>query len=43
MRNFFGTNGITATSANHIANMAKEYYENLETKLQSLCFYNTEI
>lgn len=43
MRNFFGTNGITATSANHIANMAKEYYENLETKLQSLRFYNTEI
>jgi hypothetical protein len=23
--------------------MAKEYYENLETKLQSLRFYNTEI
>lgn len=43
MRNFFGTNGITAISANHIANMAKEYYENLETKLQSLRFYNTEI
>jgi len=43
MQNFFNNNGITATSANHIANMAKEYYEDLTTQLKSIRFYNSEI
>lgn len=43
MQTFFSSTGITATSANHIANMAKEYYEDLQTKLNSLRFYTTEV
>lgn len=43
MTTFFNTTGITATSANHIANMAKEHYEELTTQLKSLRFYTTEI
>lgn len=39
---FFGENGITATSANHIANMAKEQIEYELVELGNLCFYNTE-
>ena len=27
---FFGEEGLTSTSANHIANIAKEYYQSLE-------------
>ena len=26
---YFGENGLTSTSANHIANLAKEYYQTL--------------
>ena len=33
---FLGTDGLTQTSANHIANIAKEMYESLETKLDSI-------
>lgn len=43
MQIFFSDNGITATSANHIANMAKEYYEDLTTQLDSVRFYTSEI
>lgn len=35
---FFGDNGLTATSANYIANLAKEAYEKLESKLNSTNF-----
>ena len=40
---FFGTEGLTTTSANHIANLAKEAYQSLESKLNSAVFYTTEI
>ena len=40
---FFGAEGITTTSANHIANLAKEAYQSLESKLNSAVFYTTEI
>lgn len=36
MNKFLGKDGLTATSANHIANVAKEMYENLEAKLDSI-------
>lgn len=40
---FFGAEGLTTTSANHIANLAKEAYQSLESKLNSAVFYTTEI
>lgn len=40
---FFGAEGITTTSANHIANLAKEAYQSLESKLNTAVFYTTEI
>ncbi len=43
MINYFSNTGITATSANHIANMAKEYYESLQTELSNIRFFNTEV
>lgn len=33
---FLGSDGLTQTSANHLANIAKEMYEALETKLEAL-------
>ena len=36
LRKMLGNEGLTATSANHIANIAKEMYESLETKMQSI-------
>ena len=39
---FLGADGLTSTSANHIANIAKEMYEALETKIQSLRLYNKD-
>lgn len=35
---YFGVNGLTSTSSNHIANLAKEAYEKLESKLNSTSF-----
>lgn len=35
---FFGENGLTATSANHIANLLKLRYETIENELDSLNF-----
>lgn len=40
---FFGENGLTSTSANHIANMAKEYITNIEEQLNDVVFYDTKV
>jgi hypothetical protein len=40
---FFGDRGCTATSANHIANLAKEAYERLEAKLNTTSFIRETI
>ncbi len=42
---FFASDGkgLTSTSANHIANMAKEMIRTLETELQGMVFYSTEV
>lgn len=40
---FFGDKGLTATSANHIANLAKEAYERLEAKLNTTSFIKETI
>lgn len=40
---FFGDKGLTSTSANHIANLAKEAYERLEAKLNTTSFIRETI
>lgn len=40
---FFANEGLTSTSANYIANLAKEMYQSLETKLEDITLYTTEI
>lgn len=40
---FFGEQGLTSTSANHIANLAKEYYQSLEAELDATNFVKEEI
>lgn len=40
---YFGEDGITSTSANHIANMAKEYYQTLESQLKGISFYKESV
>lgn len=40
---FFGVSGLTSTSANHIANMAKEYYQALNERLENIKWYDTNI
>jgi hypothetical protein len=40
---FFGDKGLTATSANYIANLAKEAYEKLEAKLSTTSFIRETI
>ena len=42
-RIYFGENGLTTTSANHIANLCKEMYQGMERKLNSICFYTTKV
>ncbi len=37
-----GKDGLTITSANHLANIAKEMYEALESRLSSLRFYSRD-
>ena len=37
-----GKDGLTITSANHLANIAKEMYEALVSKLESLKFYSRD-
>ena len=39
---FLGADGLTQTSANHIANIAKEMYEALETKMESIRLFNRD-
>lgn len=39
---FFGPEGLTATSANHVANLAKEYIQTLQGALQ-VSFYDTKL
>lgn len=34
---------LTSTSSNHIANLAKEYIQGVETQLNSICFFNVEV
>lgn len=43
LSSFFGKEGLTLTSANHIANLAKEYVRNVERNLNSVSFYSTEL
>lgn len=40
---YFDKEGLTSTSANHIANMAKELVQDLESQLQNVEFYKTTI
>ena len=40
---FFGDTGISSTSANHIANLAKEHVRKLHQKLNSISFVDEEI
>lgn len=40
---FFSTEGLTQTSANYLANKAKNYYTTLEDKLNHLCFFQTDM
>ena len=40
---FFGSNGLTNTSANNNANLAKEAYQQLEKELANIRFYNKEM
>jgi hypothetical protein len=40
---FFGPEGLTMTSANHVANIAKEYYESFEAKLRATSFVEESI
>ena len=40
---FFGEQGLTMTSANHVANLAKEFYEGLEAKLNATSFIEERI
>ena len=40
---FFGEQGLTSTSAGHIANLAKEYIAGLEEFINNLNFYNIDI
>lgn len=34
---------LTSTSANHIANLAKEYIQGVETQLNNICFFYAEV
>ena len=40
---FFGENGLTSTSANHVANLAKEFISSSEKYLNSISFVKTTI
>lgn len=40
---YFSNTGLTSTSANHIANMAKEYVQTLQEELDNTSFVNGEI
>jgi hypothetical protein len=40
---FFGNSGLTNTSANYIANLAKELYNSIEKELNNIVFYTTTV
>lgn len=40
IKSFFGEVGFTTTSANHIANLAKEYYQKLEIEIESISAFD---
>lgn len=40
---FFAEKGLTSTSANQVANMAKEYVDTHKTALESVRFYDTSV
>lgn len=42
-KSFFGKDGLSSVSANHISNMAKEIYRAIEAKYSSMTLYNTTI
>ena len=42
-KSFFGENGLTSTSANHYANLAKEAARKVQNYLENVRFYNTDI
>ena len=42
LNNMLGKDGLTITSANHLANIAKEMYEALVIKIESLRFYSRD-
>ena len=40
---FFAESGLSSTSANHVANLAKEMIQTMETPLENMVFYKTEV
>lgn len=40
---FFGNDGLTSTSANFVANLAKEMYAGMEAELDHIHFYSTTV
>lgn len=40
---FFGQEGLTSTSANHVSNMTKEFIQTIESELDNVSFYTTSI
>jgi len=40
---FFAVSGLTSTSANHVANLAKEYVQNVESDINNVQFYKSEV
>lgn len=40
---FFAGNGLTSTSANHVANLAKEYVQDIESRLANVKLYKSEV
>ena len=40
---FFAENGLTSTSANHVANLAKEYVQDIESRLANIKLYRSEV
>ena len=40
---FFSENGLTSTSANHVANLAKEYVQETESQLANIKLYKSEV
>lgn len=40
---FFAEAGLTSTSANHIANLAKEYIQNIQSEINNIALYSEEV